>query len=122
MAKLVDLAFREVAAGERLFAQGDQADGAYLIASGSVEVRRRTARGTIEIATLSAGDIVGELALFTGGARTADAVVASPTALIFLSRAEFEQRLEAMDPIMRQIARILVQRMLKAEASVREPA
>lgn len=115
-----ELAFREVPPGERLFAQGDEADGAYLIAGGSVEVRRRTARG-IEVSTLTAGDIVGEMALFTGGRRSADAVVRTRAALIFLSRAEFEQRIEAMDPVMRQIARILVRRVLSG-VPVQEPA
>ena len=122
MSDSVDLVFREVGAGEHLFAQGDDADGAYLIASGTVEVRRHTARGTIETTILSAGDIVGEMALFTGGKRSADAVVRTAAALIFLSRGEFEQRIEGMDPVMRQIARILVRRVLGPGADVPQPA
>ena len=104
----------EVAAGTPLFREGDEADGAYLVAEGKIEVRRLDAGGRVEVAVLTAGDVVGEMALIEGGARSADATATERSRLIHISREEFEQRLGSVDPIMRQILRILVRRLLES--------
>jgi len=49
--------------GETLIGQGDEETIAYLITSGWVEVRRVKSNGAIDISTLQAGEIVGELGL-----------------------------------------------------------
>jgi len=54
------MAFKE---GDALIGQGDEDTVAYLIKSGWVEVRRKNRDGVIEISTLQAGEIVGELGL-----------------------------------------------------------
>ena len=54
------MAFKE---GDRLIGQGDEDTVAYLIKSGWVEVRQKKRDGVIEVSTLQAGEIVGELGL-----------------------------------------------------------
>lgn len=54
------MAFKE---GDTLIGQGDEDTVAYLIRSGWVEVRRKNRDGAIEVSTLQAGEIVGELGL-----------------------------------------------------------
>jgi CRP/FNR family cyclic AMP-dependent transcriptional regulator len=54
------LRFKE---GDTLIGQGDEEAVAYLITSGWVEVHRKNRNGAIEVSTLQAGEIVGELGL-----------------------------------------------------------
>lgn len=54
------LPFKE---GDILIEQGDEDNGAYLIQSGWVQVRRKKADGSIATITLGPGEIIGELGL-----------------------------------------------------------
>jgi len=54
------MAFKE---GDTLIGQGDEDTVAYLITSGWLEVHRKKRDGAIEVTTLQAGEIVGELGL-----------------------------------------------------------
>ena len=105
---------RAIDAGTQIFHEGEDADGAYLVVEGRVEVRRRTPRGGVDIAVLTDGDVLGEMALLSDGKRSADAVAIAPTRLLLITRDEFDERVTAMDPVMRQIARILVRRLREA--------
>ncbi len=49
--------------GDVLIGQGDEEAVAYLIKSGWVEVHRKRRNGSVEVSTLQAGEIVGELGL-----------------------------------------------------------
>ena len=77
---------RDVAAPVQVFAQGEEADGMYLIESGLVEIRQ----GGATLAELGAGTFFGELALVEGRPRGADALARAGTVLYFLPRADFE--------------------------------
>ena len=90
--------------GEVIIHQGDTSDCLFLIESGKVEVQTFSRAGDkISLATLGAGDFVGEIALLTGAPRTADVVVVEPAALLKLTKdayarylghaAEVEQRM-----------------------------
>jgi CRP-like cAMP-binding protein len=58
-------------AGAALFMQGDDADAVYFVTRGSVRVTSRLlGEGEVELATVGAGEVVGELALVDGGGRT----------------------------------------------------
>jgi CRP-like cAMP-binding protein/tRNA A-37 threonylcarbamoyl transferase component Bud32 len=60
-----------VAAGERLISQGDEHDSMYVIQEGSCVASVEKDGVTYPINRLKAGDILGEMALLTGGRRTA---------------------------------------------------
>jgi hypothetical protein len=94
----------ETEPGEVIIHQGDTSDCLFLIESGSVEVQTFSRAGEkISLATLGAGDFVGEIALLTGAPRTADVIVSQPAALLKLTKdayarylghaAEVEQRM-----------------------------
>lgn len=57
--------------GKQLFRQGDPADAAYLIVEGHADVILETPGGPVIVATLSANDIVGEIAILSNVPRTA---------------------------------------------------
>lgn len=81
----------EVAAGERLFRQGDQSACMHLIEHGHIEVQVEMAGGrTRALAQLGPGELLGEMSLLGAGTRTATAVACEPTSGWMLYRAGFE--------------------------------
>ncbi len=61
-------------AGETIFRTGDKADLAYLIVVGGVDIAVPGEAGPVNIATLEAGEVFGEMGLIDAGPRSADAV------------------------------------------------
>lgn len=104
----------EFAAGTEIFHEGQDADAAFLVLEGNVEVRKRTDDGHKVMATLGNGDVLGEMALFGGDVRSADAVALTDTKAFRLSRADFENRLAGTDAVLRRMVSILVARLRDA--------
>jgi monovalent cation:H+ antiporter-2, CPA2 family len=75
---------RSALPGERVLRVGDRGDGMYFIASGAVEVHLEN--GNVK---LSAGSFFGEMALLTGGRRTADVVAVDFCQFLVLERRDF---------------------------------
>ena len=95
-AALLDLATQveelHLEAGETLIRQGDPSDAMYLIVSGQVGVLD-VSPGHPEklLAQLGPGQAVGELALWTGGVRSATVRTVSPVRALKLTREGFER-------------------------------
>ena len=83
---------RRATPGERLIRAGEKADEIYFISSGGVEVS--VAGQAIK---LGAGDFFGEMALLTGGVRSADVTAIDYCQLLTLGRDDF-QRFMASEP------------------------
>jgi CRP-like cAMP-binding protein/thioredoxin reductase/Pyruvate/2-oxoacid:ferredoxin oxidoreductase delta subunit len=79
---------KSFAAGEELFHEGDQADGLYLIQSGSVTVSRMIGGREVVLFYVAAGKYVGEMSLVSGEPRyaTVRAAVATEAVLIDSAR------------------------------------
>lgn len=71
---------------EILFKEGSRGDSLFIIESGSISLIRDGA----PIGKLKEGDIVGEIALLTGGSRTATATADSPVKAMELNRHDFD--------------------------------
>src|SRR5690348_14750611 len=52
--------------GEVLLAQGEASDAAYIIIEGSASIRIETSYGTVNLSTISAPALVGEIGVFMG--------------------------------------------------------
>ena len=94
---------RHLVAGEIVFHVGDPGDALYIVARGKVEVvtdspGSESGAGK-SIAELGAGHAFGEMALLSGGPRTATVWSVTETELLAISREDFE-RLIASDPAM----------------------
>jgi CRP-like cAMP-binding protein len=76
-------------AGDRLVERGDDARGLHLIVSGAIAVVANDGGERIVLATLTAGETVGEVELVLCRNAAADAVAIRPTATLFLPRDEF---------------------------------
>lgn len=95
-----------------IFDEGDPADAAYLIRNGVIDIRIGSRGDTPQtLATLKDGDVFGEMALIEDRKHMASAVAVKKTDVVEIPRAEFNKRLDAMDPIMRGMIRVLVARL-----------
>ena len=115
---------RQLAAGERLFAQGDAGDALYLLGRGSISVvdRAREQR----FVSFSPGMCFGETAVLDGGGRTADAVADIESTVYALSAAALASMRQADAAIAAQIycnlAQHLSERLRAAAAAWRHAA
>ena len=86
-----DIERRRFKAGDVIFSEGDDPrDEAYLIHSGTLEIRRAFDGEARVLSRMGEGELVGEMALFRKGARSAGAVATSDVELIVIR----EERLE----------------------------
>jgi N-acyl-L-homoserine lactone synthetase len=93
--------------GEPVFATGDQADGAYVVIDGTAEVIGDDGR---IVATLTSGDIFGELALINDSARTASVVAVTDLTVMIVERVAFSHAIETEPATAREVIRILAER------------
>lgn len=106
----------EAEEGEVLIRQGDRAEDVLFLESGQVTAQvTREGGGTVRLRTLTAGAVVGELALYAGGVRTATVVADRPSVLYRLSR-DGLGRMERQDPqlasaLHRLFGRLLAERL-----------
>lgn len=78
---------QELTAGEKIFTHGEPGDSLYIVGSGRVELSVRDDGGnTIVLTSCGPGEVFGELSLFDGGARTANAIVHDDATLLVLDR------------------------------------
>lgn len=81
---------RALEAGTTLFRRGDAGDGLAIVTAGTLRIVLATAEGReVTLALAGPGAVVGEMALLDGEARSADAVAAGPTRLLWLTRETF---------------------------------
>jgi CPA2 family monovalent cation:H+ antiporter-2 len=93
--------------GERVIRAGDAADALYLISSGEVEV----AVDGVRIRTQGPGDFFGEVALLSGGPRSADVTALDYSRFARLSARDFHRFLRRYPEIHAQIAALAAERL-----------
>ncbi len=103
---------RSVAAGTRLFREGEPCKGLYVVVSGRVAVYRASADGREQVLhTQEAGQPIAEVPLFDGGPYPASARAAEDSRLLFLPRDAFEwlyrHNPEIADAVIRDLGRRL---------------
>ncbi len=96
---------RSASPGERLIRAGDRPDKAYFNSSGAVEVQVNGRR-----IHLGPGDIIGEMALLTGGRRTADVTVIDYSQFLTLDQWDFRQFIAKYPSIGEKLNAVAAQR------------
>ena len=81
---------RSLAPGEILFHDGDIGDALYIVARGNVEVIERNPNGEQILAELGPGQTFGEMALLSGGPRTATTRAREATELLAIEKQDFD--------------------------------
>jgi NTE family protein len=104
--------------GATLFSAGDPADALYVVLSGCLgvfspdnRVQRRF------LARIAAGDVVGEMGLISGRARTADIVALRDTELARISSQAFNEVLRKQPEAMLRMAQLAVDRLERAQSA-----
>jgi CRP-like cAMP-binding protein len=105
IASLADLI--EVPAGMRLVNEGAVDRDLMVIVEGSVDVRR----GKRKLATLSAGQFFGEIALISGGPRNATVTATSPVSLLVIREQPFRLLVENTPSILTSVLQVVGERL-----------
>jgi len=82
---------REVRAGEVLIREGEVGNSAFIILDGSLKITKNINNEESEIARLSAGEWVGEIAFMRGTRRVASAVAIEPTTVLEINENAFNK-------------------------------
>jgi small-conductance mechanosensitive channel len=107
----------EYARGETLIAQGEAGDSLYLIASGEVAVTLAGEHGAqVRLATLGAGDFVGEASLMTGEPRSATCVAETDVVCHVVTHAVLEELLRKKPELAERLSQVLSTRQTALEA------
>jgi CRP-like cAMP-binding protein len=106
----------------KIFRQGEKAAAAYLIKSGVVRIYLDEAGQQKEIARLSEGEIFGEMALIEVKYHTMNAEAVSRTELILIRPEELEAKLRKVDPLIKSLINMFIDRMRKSNEEVLHPS
>src|SRR5262245_44626384 len=103
---------RQLEAGEALVQKGDEGDALYGVRRGRVRIQAGSAAGgRLAVNLPGPGDLFGEIALFDGQPRTADAIAAEPSELFMVRRSDFLAYLEREPRISIRLLEMLCQRI-----------
>ena len=100
----------EVAAGELVIREGDEADAAYVIVSGRCQVYTGPEQGKLVLKELGEREVFGETAILASSPRTASVVALEPSRLMKISREAFQNEVDDMKPWMGAFTRALAGR------------
>lgn len=112
---------REIGDGQTLFEAGERADGGYVVTQGRIDLVG--ADGTMVLAALGPGSLIGEMALIVDTTRPAKAVASGPTRVIHVRRSVFRRVLAEYPKLAAEIGKSIASRIQATAAdlqSVRE--
>jgi CRP-like cAMP-binding protein len=104
------LAEKRFAAGEAILRQGQPGDSMFIIAEGCVHVSLGQNDINTTLASLAAGDFIGEMSLVTGEPRTATCLAATDVVAYELGHASLQSLLSARPSIADQMSLLLTAR------------
>jgi CRP-like cAMP-binding protein len=107
-------------ADEVLFREGDATDGLYLITAGTVRVSATHEDGNTLHATVTAGDVLGEMGVLDGQPRSGTATVVEETAAYFLPSEPFLDVLETSTAVCLRALALLTKRLRVANGRLGE--
>lgn len=97
---------------EVLFGQGDPANEMFVIESGRIAIATKAPDGRESVvAVLESGGLIGEMGLFDGAARSADARALVESRLIVLEYGPVREALEANPEVLWVVVRLLARRL-----------
>ena len=97
----------EFAAGQQIFAKGDQGGSLFIVYEGAVGIYN----GEQQLATFEGGDFFGELALLDAAPRSATARALEPVLAFRLDQDDFYDVMGDRPEVLRNILRVLCQRL-----------
>lgn len=113
---------RVVPKGTTIFREGERGTCAYIIEQGSVEISTQRGDDKIALATRYAGEIFGEMAIVDDQPRSATAVALEDCELFCLSRGQLQVRLDGLDPVLRMVLGVILERFRDTLTRIKEDA
>jgi len=101
--------------GAVIFKQGDHGQHALFIERGTVDVIIQKDGADLTIATLGAGEIIGEMSMIDDAPRSANVIATEETEVIVIQRSRFIAPLTSADPMMNLILRVVLTRFRDAQ-------
>lgn len=108
---LGQMEFHRIRKGERFIRQGEEAVEFYLILKGSCSVHLEKDHVLFSVAQLGPGDLVGEMAVFTGEKRSASVEAETDMDMLRMSRDQFEVLSEEYPEFRRYLSEIVTHRL-----------
>jgi len=103
------------APSERLTLQGQPGGSMYLLTAGEVDVMIEKEGTRTTVATLRAGDCLGEMSVLTGAARTATTLARTEVEAIEISKPAFAELIQDNPDVVARLGELLAQRQLANE-------
>jgi CRP-like cAMP-binding protein len=107
--------------GDVILEEGAHGNWVCIIMKGHVKVKKKTDKGIITLATLSEGDIIGEMAFLEGGGthRSASVIAASdPVEIGVLDNERLARDYENISPRIKTLIKLLMMRRREANERV----
>ncbi|MDE1153922.1 MAG: cyclic nucleotide-binding domain-containing protein [Micavibrio sp.] len=117
--KILDRRF--IPAGDIVIEQGNIGNRAFIIESGRVEVFMRDDRGrNVKIAEAGPGEIIGEMAVITGNARSASIRTLENSVLITISAKDIQETMGQPGGLFQHVMRLMAERLRDTNAKLLE--
>jgi signal transduction histidine kinase len=110
----------DLAPGEVVAAEGGEGDALFVIATGELEVVKRSGSTDVPIARLGPGEIVGEMAVLEGSTRIATIRAVQPSRVIRVGRDVVLELVQTRPSAAMSIIRTVTGRLRSTEALLRE--
>ena len=94
--------------GDEVFRDGDPGEAVYLVESGVIGIFKTVEGEEIQLATMSDGELFGEMAIIDGSARMAHAVALEDSVIVSIPRTGIEAMLAKQNPLIKTLIQILV--------------
>lgn len=102
-----------------IFTEGEPGDAMYLIEKGVIKIWTMRDDRSVVLANLSNGAVFGEMALINDIPRIANATAGSHgCSAVKITKTAFQQRMDRSDPMVKAVARLLIEHLRNANARV----
>jgi len=116
MAKFEEIVF---GVGDKVFTEGETGDVAYLIKSGKVKIVKEKDKDTHRtIATVTPGNVIGEMSLIDDQPRAASAIVLEETTVMVISKDNLQERLAKTDPVVVRLLNTFTDRLRQQSKAI----
>jgi len=105
--------------GDVVFAEGSEPDKLCVVASGRIAIAKRSVDGRESmVALMERGDVFGEMGLFDGGGRSAEARALEPSELVELPYGPLKAVYEARPDLLWGVVRLLGARLRSTDSAL----
>lgn len=109
---------QKIKAGDFLFREGDPGDCAYIVDQGQIHLLLRKGQDDVIVAVVGAGDIVGEMSILDGLPRSASALVTQDCIVRVVSKEQFVERIDSLDPVIKMLISLLLKRLRNSDRQI----